>query len=407
MRGVYLKGLTIFEIKMATVCRTYKFRLYPAKRQAVLLHGMLELARFAYNKQLELKIGAYKKESKSLTQFDLNNSLSLLKEAYPSLKKVHSQVLQNINQRISYAFQNFYRRIKMSQKAGFPRYKEKFRYDSLTYPQSGFRLGNKLFISKIGEVAIVQHRELKGKVKNLTIKRTSTNKWYACFIVERESANKLPREQRRIGIALGLINFYATSEGKTLKPPHHLRKAKQKLAFAQRNHSRKKHRSNNRRKSRLKVAMLHEKIVQQRLDFLHKATRQLANNYTHIAIEKLRIQNMLHNHYLAKSISDASWHKFIQLLSYKVEETGGRIVGVNAKGTSQYCICGARVEKTLATRIHKCPECSMNMDRDVMSAIIIKHRAFNGTTAGSAESNAWGDEKAFSSRNQESHALRK
>ncbi|MBU2637734.1 MAG: transposase, partial [Nanoarchaeota archaeon] len=323
---------------MAATHKSYKFRLYPSKKQEFSLNKMLELARFAYNKQLELKIYAYQKEDKNLTQFDLNNSLHRLKEAYPSLKKVHSQVLQNINQRISYAFQNFYNRVKKGGKPGFPRFKGKLRFDSLTYPQSGFQLEKKLFISKVGEVALVRHRKLDGKIKTLTIKRTSTNKWHACFSVEKEPARKLPREQKSIGIDLGLANFYATSDGNTIEHPCYLRKAGQKLAFFQKKHSRKKPRSSNRKKSRLKVAKLHEKICQQRLDFLHKVTRQLANNYSAIAVEKLHIQNMLHHPYLAKSISDASWRKFIQLLSYKVEETGGKLVGVNPNGTSQYCI---------------------------------------------------------------------
>ncbi|MDI6737130.1 MAG: RNA-guided endonuclease TnpB family protein [Nanoarchaeota archaeon] len=386
---------------MATTHKAYKFRLYPSKKQEFSLNKMLELARFAYNKQLELKIHAYQKENKNLTHFDLNNGIHRLKEAYPSLKEVHSQVLQNINQRISYAFQNFYRNIKTGRKAGFPRYKGKFRYDSLTYPQSGFRLEKKLFISKVGGVAIVKHRELSGKIKNLIIKRTSTNKWYACFSVEKESVKKLSGEQKSIGIDLGLANFYATSEGDTVEHPRYLRKAEQKLAFSQRKHSRKKLGSNNRKKSRLKVAKLHEKVVQQRLDFLHKTTRRLANNYAYIAVEKLHIQNMLHHPYLAKSISDASWHKFIQLLSYKVEETGGKLVGVNPNGTSQYCICGSKVAKSLAVRVHKCHDCGRNIDRDVMSAMLIKQKAFDGTTAGSAESNAWGDERMLSSMNQE------
>ncbi|MFH1065476.1 MAG: RNA-guided endonuclease TnpB family protein [Nanoarchaeota archaeon] len=309
--------------------------------------------------------------------------------------------LQNINRRISYAFRNFYRRVKKGGKPDFPRYKGKFRYDSLTYPQSGFQLEKKLFISKVGEVAIVRHRESKGKIKTLTINRTSTNKWYACFSVEKEPAKKLPRERKSIGIDLGLANFYATGEGDTIEHPRYLRKAEQKLAFTQRKHSRKKLRSSNRKKSGLKVTKLHEKICQQRLDFLHKVTRRLANNYTDIAVEKLHIQNMLYHPYLAKSISDASWRKFIQLLYYKVEETGGKLVGVNPNGTSQYCICGNKVKKTLAVRAHKCCKCGRDMDRDVMSAMVIKQRAFNGTTAGSAGSNAWEDEKIISSMNQE------
>ncbi|MFH0797835.1 MAG: transposase [Candidatus Woesearchaeota archaeon] len=157
----------------------------------------------------------------------------------------------------------------------------------------------------------------------------------------------------------------------------------------------------NRQKSRLKLARQHEKISSQRNDFIHKESRKLAGSYSIIAVEKLSISNMVHNRYLSKSISDAGWRKFIQALAYKVEETGGKLVEVEPKGTSQHCICGNRVEKSLAVRIHKCNKCDIEMDRDTMSAMIIKHIALTGTTAGSAGSNAWEDESALSSMNQE------
>jgi len=368
--------------------KTYKFRLYPSKKQELKLNQFIELARFSYNKQLELKINEYKINNKNLSQFDLNNNLIKLKEENKNLTQLHSQVLQNINQRINYAFNNFFRRLKSKENPGFPRFKGKNKYDSITYPQSGFKLENKLYLSKIGKINIVKHRQLEGNIKTLTITKTSSNKWFACFSAEKE-VKKQNRIENHIGIDLGLKHFYADSEGNLINNPKYLRKSELKLIKTCKNHSRKKKGSKNRLKSRLKLAKLYERITNQRLDFLHKQSRVLTNNYSNITVEKLNIQKMQQNKYLSKSIADVSWNKFLQLLSYKVEETGGKLIEVDPKGTSQYCICGNKVEKSLAVRIHKCNNCKIEINRDVMSAILIKNKAFD--TAGSAEINAWGN----------------
>lgn len=390
---------------MIAIIKTYNFRLYPNKTQESNLSKLLDMARLAYNKQLELKIKTYKEKSINLTQFDLNNNLLKLKQENPFLYDIHSQALQNINQRISYAFNNFYRRLKNKENPGFPRFKGKNRYDSITFPQSGFSLSNKLYISKMGNISIVQHREIKGKIKTMTIKRTLSGKWFAVFCAEQQDNLEKSSANKLIGIDVGLYHFYADSNGNLIENPRCLRKSEDKLAKIQRMHSRKKKGSKNRNKSRIKIAGIYEKITNQRKDFLHKESRKLANLSNNIAVEKLSISNMVKNKYLSKSIADASWQRFIQMLSYKVEETGGKLIEVNAKGTSQYCICGNKVEKTLAVRIHRCTKCNIEIDRDVMSAMIIKQLAIKGTTAGSAESNAWGDVSREMPMNQESQCI--
>ena len=390
---------------MIAIIKTYNFRLYPNKTQESNLSKLLDMARLAYNKQLELKIKTYKEKNINLTQFDLNNNLLKLKQENPFLYDIHSQALQNINQRISYAFNNFYRRVKNKENPGFPRFKGKNRYDSITFPQSGFSLSNKLYISKMGNISIVQHREIKGKIKTMTIKRTLSGKWFAVFCAEQQDNLEKSSANKLIGIDVGLYHFYANSNGNLIENPRCLRKSEDKLAKIQRMHSRKKKGSKNRNKSRIKIAGIYEKITNQRKDFLHKESRKLANLSNNIAVEKLSISNMVKNKYLSKSIADASWQRFIQMLSYKVEETGGKLIEVNAKGTSQYCICGNKVEKTLAVRIHRCTKCNIEIDRDVMSAMIIKQLAIKGTTAGSAESNAWGDVSREMPMNQESQCI--
>lgn len=348
-----------------------------------------------------MKIQSYKEDGKSLTNFDLNNCLLSLKAKYPELKKIHSQILQDVSKRVSLAFQHFFRRVKSKEKPGFPRFKCKNRYHSLTFPQSGFCLDEKLTISKIGEISIVKHRHVKGKIKTMTIKKSSSNKWHAYFCVEYEPQKKVKVNFNVLGIDLGLHHFYADSDGNIVNNPRYLRNSEEKLSHLQKFHSRKKKGSRNKQRLRLKVALLYEKILNQRNDFLHKQTRMLANLYSIIAVEKLSIKNMIHNKYLSKSISDAGWYKFLQILAYKVEETGGKILKVSARGTSQYCICGNKAKKTLAVRVHKCDKCGIEIDRDIMSAIIIKFTALNGATAGSAVSNALGDERLLSSMNQE------
>ncbi len=385
--------------------RVYKFRIYPNRQQEYSLAKTLENCRFLYNKQLESKINRYKEDKTNLSQFDLNNNLIELKEKNKDFYKIYGQVLQEINKRINLAFSNFYRKIKKGEKAGFPRFKTKNRYNSITYPQYGFKLEkNQLYLSKIGSVNLVKHREIKGKIKTLTIKKTSSNKWYVYFSVEKETENKSTLNDNSVGIDLGLNHFYADSEGNLKDNPRYLRKTEKKLKIIQRKLSRKKKGSKNRNKYRLKLAKVHERISNQRLDFLHKESRYLANNYNLIAVEKLKIQNMTKNHYLAKSINDASWNKFLQLLSYKVEETGGKLVGIDPRNTSQSCICGNKVEKTLVVRIHKCSNCKIEINRDVMSAMIIKALAFShieSSTMSNMESNALGDISVETSMNQE------
>ena len=356
--------------------KTYKFRLYPSKIIERKLQFILNNCRCLYNTQLEYEKQIYFSNREYANRTDLNNLILDWKIINPNLKNIHSQVLQNVSDRLNKSFSNFFTRVKKGEKPGFPRFKSKDTYNSFTYPQSGFNLNkNKLKLSKIGEINIRAHRKINGKIKTLIIKKSPTNKWFAYFSVE-ETLIKKQSNNNYLGIDVGLNSFYTDSNGNKIENPKYLRESENRLIKIQRKFSKKKKSSKNRKKLRLKLAKLYEKILNQRLDFLHKQARELADNYSNIAVEKLQIKNMVKNHYLAKSINDVSWYKFLQLLSYKVEETGGQILEVNAKGTSQYCICGNKVKKSLAVRIHKCNKCGIKIDRDVMSAKLIKAIAF-------------------------------
>jgi len=358
------------------VARTYKFRVFPSKSVVKRLDKILGVCRFLYNSQLEYEEQLYFSERRFVGRDELNLLIPDWKSINPDLKKVHSQVLQNISDRLTKSFQNFFGRVGRGEKAGFPRFKSKERYDSFTFPQSGFKLEkNMLKLSKIGWVNIKQHRRIEGKVKILTVKKSSTGKWFACFSVVKEIEVKqkiFKNLDGCVGIDVGLESFYADSEGNKVVNPRWLRESEERLKLLQRQYSKKRKGSKNRKKSELRIARLHEKVVNQRNDFLHKEARKLVSKYFLIAVEKLSIKSMVKNSYLAKSISDAGWRRFLQFLSYKAEEAGGRIVEVDARGTSQYCICGNKVEKSLAERTHRCDKCGRVLDRDVMSAIIVK-----------------------------------
>jgi putative transposase len=398
----FIKGKEFFLIMKKVVKRIYKFRLYPSRKVAKKMERVLGACRFLYNAELEYEKQLYFSSRKYASKEDLDNLIPDWKAINPDLRLVHSQVLQNVSDRVDKSFKGFFSRVEHGVKAGFPRFKLKDKYSSFTFPQSGFKFENKMLrLSKIGRTNIKLHREIKGKVKTLTVKNTPTDKWFAYFSVIEEKEIKQINLGKCIGIDMGLDSFYADSEGNKIANPRWLKKFEERLDFLQRKHSKKVKRSSNRRKSRFKIARLHEKIVNQRNDFLHKEARRLTDNYSLIAVEDLDVENMVKDRYLAKSISDAGWRRFLQFLSYKVEETGGRIVEVDARGTSQYCICGNEVKKSLAIRTHKCNKCGLELDRDVMSAIIIKAIALKECTVGTAGINACGDVPLGTSVKQE------
>lgn len=355
--------------------KAYKYRIYPTKKQAQTLANTLESCRVLYNCALEQRKIAYKQFGISLNYYHQADELKDLKETFAHYKQLHSQVLQDVLKRADKAFQNFFHRVKLGNKPGYPRFKGKGWYDSFTYPQSGFSLsdnskGNqRLKLSKIGEVKIKLHRVIKGTIKTCTIKR-EVDKWYVCFSCEVEP-ERLPKTNKSVGVDVGLEKFAALSDGTMVENPRYLRKSEAKLKHEQRKLSRKKKGSNSRKKQRTKVAKIHRKVKNQRNDFLHKESCKLVTNYDVIVFEDLWIKNMVKNHRLAKSISDASWSKFVEYATYKAVSAGKEVILVNPRNTSQICSgCGNTVKKSLAVRTHKCP-CGLVLDRDINAAINI------------------------------------
>ena len=355
--------------------KTYKYRLYPNKEQQRKLNETLWLCSLVYNRCLAERREAWKNERRSLTAYDQIKQLPAWKKEGPRLNQVYSQVLQDVVRRVDKAFQAFFRRVKAGEKPGYPRFKSASRYDSFTYPQSGFQLQNgRLKLAKIGLVKIKLHRPLQGKVKTLTIHRKADG-WYACFSVEVDPV-VLPPSDKAVGVDLGLEFFATTSDGEFFPSAKYLRKSERNLKRLQRIVSRRQKGSHRRQKAVRQLAKAHVHVANQRRDMAHKIVRSLVNRYGLIAIEALNVKGMLRNHHLAKSISDAGWGLFINILKGKAAEAGRQVVEVNPRNTSQICSgCGCIVEKPLSQRWHKCSHCGTSLHRDINAAINILHRA--------------------------------
>jgi len=367
--------------------KSFQFRIYPTKKQEVTLDRTLSTCRHLYNDSLaerkrEAELNRLKQsfdifpwgKPEWMNYYDQANQLPLSKTVYQ--EEVYSQVLQNTLKRVDRSFKNFFKG------AGYPRFQGRNRYNSFTYPGSGLKLKDgKLTLSKIGNIKIILHREIEGKIKTCTIKK-DIDQWYVSFSCKIDIPIIPVEIKTKTGIDVGLTSLITFSNGEQIKPPKHLRASEKRLAREQIHLSKKKLRSKNRNKQRIIAAKVHRKIRNQRKDFAHKTSRKLVDTYDHIVFEDLQIQNMLKNHHLAKSISDASWSQLINLTKSKAEYAGKIVELVNPKGTSQTCICGCSVPKDLSVRIHNCPNCGLVLGRDHISAMLIESRSSTVGTTG-------------------------
>ncbi|MBT9173879.1 MAG: hypothetical protein DDT21_02285 [Syntrophomonadaceae bacterium] len=360
--------------------KTYQYRIYPTTAQETVLAKMLEECRWLYNKVLETRKESYELQGVSLGNYDTMTMIPNWKLERPSLKTVHSQVLQNVNVRVDLAFQAFFRRVKVGETPGYPRFKGYGRYDSMTYPQygNGVRLdGNVLILSKLGNVKVELHRELCGTPKTVTVRRSSTGKWFVTFACECD-VQPLPNEQKVIGIDVGLSTFATLSNGEKIDNPRFFKAEQDALTKAQRRMEKEAKGTPQRTKRRKVVARIHERIANRRTDFAHKTSRKLVNTHGVIVFEDLNVKSMIENHTqvfghkLNKSIADVAWNQLVQFTTYKAADAGRSVVLVDPRNTSKRCSrCGMLVEKDLSVRVHNCPHCGLSLDRDVNAAINI------------------------------------
>src|SRR3984893_259733 len=250
--------------------KSFRYRLYPSKSQVTRLEQKLGLCCELYNAALQERRDAYRLEHKSIRYADQQNQLPEIKAIREDVALVHSQVLQDVLRRLDRAFQNFFRRVKeRGEKAGFPRFRSRFRYDSFTHSHSAFALNGKPTFSKIGDVRIKLHRPIEGKIKTLTIRRTATGKWFACFSVEVEPEPVMPNCEA-VGIDVGLTHFMTLSTGQKIDNPRFFRAEERALAKAQRQLSIEKKGTPERRARRRIVARIDERIKFRRNNFVHQ-----------------------------------------------------------------------------------------------------------------------------------------
>ena len=307
----------------------------------------------------------------SLNYYDQANQLKEIRDA-GNLGLANYSACQDVLRQVDKTFRAFFRRIKAGKKAGYPRFKSRDRFDSFIFPAWGngchITAAGRLKVQGGGIIKLKMHRPIAGDIKALTLKREA-GKWYACFsvIIDADSHKSIPDA---IGIDMGLYSFAALSSGQLVNNPRTLKTGLAKLRRCQRKVTRRKKGGANRRKAVKLLQRAHAHIRNQRSDFQHKLSRQLADTYGFIAVEDLNIK-ALSRSMLAQSVGDAGWGSFLAKLAYKVEETGGQLVTVNPNGTSQVCArCGCLpdVPKSLADRIHCCPHCGLVIDRDVNAA---------------------------------------
>ena len=351
--------------------KTFQFRLYPNRQQREKLTATLEVCRELYNAGLQERIEAWKRRT-PVRVFDQINQLPDIKAVRPDVAGVFSQVLQDTLRRLDKTYQAFFGRVKRGQKAGFPRFKGRNRYDSFTYPQSGFELKGRLQLSKIGNVKIKQHRDIEGHIKTLTIRREAGN-WYACFSVEYEPKH-LPENGDAIGLDMGLENFATRSDGKPIPNHKFYQQAQAKLRRAQRKVARRKNKkSKRRRKAILLLQKAHQHVANQRKDFQHQEAYKLVRDFGTIVVEDLNVKG-LSGGMLSKSVHDVGWSSFIALLRYKAENAGRQLIEVDPRYTSQECPqCHAIEKKRLSERVHRC-DCGLTMGRDHAAALVILRR---------------------------------
>lgn len=362
--------------------RSYRYKLNPTKRQHVALESVLESQRQLYNAALQERIDCYKKTGKGIRYYDQQKSLTEIRLFDTDYSDISACLSRWTLLAIDQTYKGFFRRVKSGQKAGFPRFKTRDRWNTFGFSEmNGVRItkDKKLAIKGIkGKIRVNWHRAMTSDdVKMCSITKSGKN-WHISFRTETHDPDQADVKSIT-GIDLGISSLATLSNGDKIEPLKATKQYAKELRLKQRKLSRCKRNSNNRKKQRVMAAKVHTKIKNTRQTYLHQVSRKLVNTYDLIALEDLKIANMVRNPSLSKSIYDCSWSTLIHMLTYKAEEAGKLVVKVNPRNTSQECSgCHNIVKKTLGQRIHDCPHCGICIDRDHNAAINILNRAVVG-----------------------------
>jgi putative transposase len=361
------------------VRKTYKYQLSPTPEQERTLATVLWRCRELYNAGLQERKAAWEKCRVSVSFAMQSAQLPAIKEVRPEYKHLNAQVVQDVLHRLDKACAACFRRVKAGERPGYPRFQGRDRYNSFTYPQVGGHGahggavvdGGMLTLSKIGRIRMRLHRPLHGTPKTVTIRREADG-WYACISCAEVPIEPLPPTGQETGIDVGLKVFLITANGQVVENPRHYRTAEKRLARAQRRVSRRKQGSTRRRKAVRLLKRHHQTVQRQRRDFHHKTALTLLLQYDVVYLEDLRVANMVRNHHLAQSISDAAWRQFRTILEAKAACAGRQVRAIPPAYTSQDCSgvlpdgsrCTQRVAKSLSVRTHVCLSCGLVLDRD-------------------------------------------
>jgi putative transposase len=394
--------------------KAFKYRLSPNKQTEKQLYFVLNRCRELYNAGLSERKDSYQQYQrmtvmegaectvaatmiagqviKPMSFYGQKRDLVEIKEERPEYREIASHVLQDVLNRLDKAFSAFFRRVQNGETPGYPRFKGRDRYNSFTYPDgAGWKLdGDRIILTKIGNIKIKLHRPLDGKIKTVTIKR-EVDQWFVVFSCEIPEPQKLPLSYEDVGIDLGVTHLATLSNGETIEHPRYYRHAQKTLEKRQQALSRKKKGSHRRNKAKKLIGRAHKKIRNQRQDCLHKQSRKLVDRYQVLVFEDLQVANMVkrpkpkqdeQGTYLPngaaakgglnKSIQDAGWGMFVAMCTSKAAEAGRTIIKVDPYKTSQNCSgCGRIVKKDLSERVHACPHCGLVLDRDENAAMNI------------------------------------